>query len=212
MSNAYRIVVLISGSGTNLQSIIDKNIPAQICAVISNNPDVMGLERARQAGIPAVVLDHRPYPSREAYDQALRQCIESHQPDLIVLAGFMRILSDDFVHHFYGKLINLHPSLLPAYKGMHTHQRVLEAGEPLHGSSVHFVNTELDSGPVLLQARLPVLPNDSADSLELRIKTKEHIIYPTAISWLAEGRIRLENEEIYMDGERMKGPVIIDYM
>lgn len=212
MSEAYRIVVLLSGSGTNLQSIIDKKLPAKICAVISNVPDVMGLERARQAGIPAAVLDHRPFASREEYDQALKQTIESYQPDLIVLAGFMRILSDAFVNHFYGKLINLHPSLLPAYKGMHTHQRVLDAGEPLHGSSVHFVSPELDSGPVFLQARLPVLTTDSVESLELRIKTKEHIIYPTAISWLAEGRIQLVDKHIHMDGEIMKGPVIIDYM
>lgn len=212
MAEAYRIVVLLSGSGTNLQSIIDKNLPAKICAVISNCPDVMGLERARQAGIPAIVLDHRPYESREAFDQALKETIETYQPDLIVLAGFMRILSDDFVHHFYGRVINIHPSLLPAYKGMHTHQRVLDAGEPLHGSSVHFVSTELDGGPVFLQARLPVLSSDSAGSLELRIKTKEHIIYPTAISWLAEGRIQLRDDQIFMDGKLMKGPVIIDYM
>lgn len=212
MSKPYRIVILISGSGTNLQSIIDKKLPAEISAVISNVPNAMGLKRAREAGIPEIVLDHREFESRVEYDRALRTLIEDHQADLIVLAGFMRILSDEFVHHFYGKIVNIHPSLLPAYKGMHTHQRVMEAGEPLHGSSVHFVNTELDSGPVILQARLPVLQTDSKESLELRIKTKEHIIYPTAISWLAEGRIQLIEEQIYMDGKLMKGPVVIDYM
>jgi phosphoribosylglycinamide formyltransferase-1 len=124
----------------------------------------------------------------------------------------MRILSDDFVNEYYGKLINIHPSLLPNYKGMHTHQRVLDNGASYHGSSVHFVSCELDSGPVVLQARLPVLPKDSVESLELRIKTKEHLIYPTAIQWLAEGRIKLDNDEIFMDGEKMLGPVIMDYM
>ena len=212
MTDTYRILILLSGSGTNLQSIIDKQLPAEICAVISNCPDAMGLERAKQAGLPALVVDHREYDSRESFDEALKNKIEFYQPDLIVLAGFMRILGDDFVNHFYGKIINLHPSLLPAYKGMHTHHRVIEAGEPLHGSSVHFVSTELDSGPVFLQARLPVLSTDSPASLELRIKTKEHIIYPTAISWLAEGRIQLNDDSILMDDERMQGPVIIDYM
>ena len=158
------------------------------------------------------MLEHSAYSSREAFDQDLKKLIDNYQPDLVVLAGFMRILSDDFVHHYYGKLINIHPSLLPKYKGTHSHQRVMDDGEPLHGSSVHFVNTELDSGPILLQARLPVLPNDTVESLELRVKVKEHLIYPTAISWLAEGRIKLDNDQIYMDGKKMRGPVVMDYM
>jgi len=212
MSNNYRIVVLLSGSGTTLQSMIDTNLPAEICAVISNKPDVMGLSRAQEAGIPTHVLEHTGYESREAFDHDLKGLIDQYEADLVVLAGFMRILSDDFVNHYNGRLINIHPSLLPKYKGMHTHQRVMDAGEPLHGSSVHFVNAELDGGPVLLQARLPVLAADSVESLELRIKTKEHLIYPTAITWLAEGRIELTDGEIHMDGKKMTGPVVMDYM
>ncbi len=212
MSNSYRIVVLLSGSGTTLQSMIDTELPVKICAVISNKPDIMGLDRARDANIATHVLDHTNYTNREDFDRDLQKIIDQYQADLVVLAGFMRILSDGFVKHYKGKLINIHPSLLPKYKGMHTHQRVMDAGEPLHGSSVHFVNSELDGGPVLLQARLPVLPTDSLESLELRIKTKEHLIYPAAISWLAEGRIKLKRDGIHMDGKKMTGPVVMDYM
>jgi len=172
----------------------------------------MGLERAQKANIPSHVLDHTAFPTREAFDLELKKLIEQQQADLVVLAGFMRILSDDFVNHYHGKLINIHPSLLPKYKGMHTHQRVMDDGEPLHGSSVHFVNTELDGGPVVLQARVPVLPSDDVNTLELRIKSKEHLIYPTAISWLAEGRVELKDDEVYMDQSKMSGPVVIDYM
>jgi phosphoribosylglycinamide formyltransferase-1 len=212
MSTDYRIVVLLSGSGTTLQSIIDAKLPANIVAVISNKPNVRGLSRAQEAGIPAHVLDHTTFPSRQDFDLELQTLIDQQRPDLVVLAGFMRILSDDFVHQYYGRLINIHPSLLPKYKGTHTHQRVMDDGDPLHGSSVHFVNTELDSGPILLQARLPVLATDSVESLELRVKVKEHLIYPTAISWLAEGRIELKGNEVYMDGKKMSGPVVMDYM
>ena len=212
MNTDYRIVVLLSGSGTTLQSMIDTGLPATICKVISNKPDVRGLKRAQEAGIETQVLDHTQYTNREAFDDDLRKLIDESKPDLVVLAGFMRILSDPFVSHYYGRLINVHPSLLPSYKGMHTHQRVMDAGEPLHGSSVHFVNSELDGGPIVLQARLPILSSDSVESLELRIKTKEHLIYPTAISWLAEGRIELRDDEVFMDGQKMTGPVVMDYM
>ncbi|ORU94172.1 MAG: phosphoribosylglycinamide formyltransferase [Cycloclasticus sp. symbiont of Bathymodiolus heckerae] len=212
MSTNYRIVVLLSGSGTTLQSMIDTELPANICAVISNKPNAMGLARAEEASIPTHLLDHTLYSSREAFDFDLQGLIDQYQADLVVLAGFMRILSDGFVNHYSGRLINIHPSLLPNYKGMHTHQRVMDEGEPLHGSSVHFVNSELDGGPVVLQARLPVLPSDTVESLELRIKTKEHLIYPTAITWLAEGRIELKDNEVYMDGKKMTGPVVMDYM
>lgn len=212
MSADYRIVVLLSGSGTTLQSIIDTQLPVNIAAVISNKADVLGLPRAKEAGIPTHVIDHTAYSSREAFDAELQTLIDSYQPNLVVLAGFMRILSNKFTDHFCGKLINIHPSLLPKYKGMHTHQRVMDDGEPLHGSSVHFVTTELDSGPVLLQARLPVLSSDSVESLKLRIKTKEHLIYPTAIGWLAEGRVEFKDNQILMDGEKMAAPVVIDYM
>ncbi|ORU94218.1 MAG: phosphoribosylglycinamide formyltransferase [Cycloclasticus sp. symbiont of Poecilosclerida sp. N] len=212
MNTNYRIVVLLSGLGTTLQSIIDSQLPATISAVISNKANVLGLKRAEDANIPTHTLEHAIYASREEFDQQLQKLIDTYQPHLIVLAGFMRILSEPFVKQYYGKLINVHPSLLPKYKGMHTHQRVIDDGEPLHGSSVHFVNTELDSGPVILQARLPVLSSDSVESLEMRIKTKEHLIYPTAISWLAEGRIELKGDEIYMDDKNMSGPVVMDYM
>ncbi|ORU90497.1 MAG: phosphoribosylglycinamide formyltransferase [Cycloclasticus sp. symbiont of Poecilosclerida sp. M] len=212
MSTPYRIVILISGSGTTLQSIIDSELPATICSVISNRPNVLGLTRAQEAKVPTHVLDHTSFESREEFDRALKTIIDEQQPDLVALCGFMRILSDEFVAHYDNKLINIHPSLLPQYKGMNTHQRIMDAGEPLHGSSVHFVNKELDSGPILLQARLPVLPADTVESLELRIKTKEHLIYPTAIKWLAEGRVELIDGIIYMDDKKMAGPVVIDYM
>ena len=212
MGADYRIVVLLSGSGTTLQSMIDAELPANIAAVISNKENAFGLERAKEANIPTQVLEHEHFESREKFDSELQRLIDQHQPDLVVLAGFMRILSNQFVSHYAGRLINIHPSLLPKYKGMHTHQRVMNDGEPLHGSSVHFVNSELDGGPVLLQARLPVLPTDSVESLELRIKTKEHLIYPTAISWFADGRIKLIDNEIYMDDQKMNGPVVMDYM
>jgi phosphoribosylglycinamide formyltransferase-1 len=212
MGADYRIVVLLSGSGTTLQSMIDVELPANIAAVISNKENAFGLERAKEANIPTQVLEHEHFESREKFDSELQRLIDQHQPDLVVLAGFMRILSNQFVSHYAGRLINIHPSLLPKYKGMHTHQRVMNDGEPLHGSSVHFVNSELDGGPVLLQARLPVLPTDSVESLELRIKTKEHLIYPTAISWFAEGRIKLIDNNIYMDDQKMNGPVVMDYM
>ncbi len=212
MGADYRIVVLLSGSGTTLQSMIDAELPANIAAVISNKKNAFGLERAKEANIPTQVLEHEHFESREKFDSELQRLIDQHQPDLVVLAGFMRILSNQFVSHYAGRLINIHPSLLPKYKGMHTHQRVMNDGEPLHGSSVHFVNSELDGGPVLLQARLPVLPTDSVESLELRIKTKEHLIYPTAISWFAEGRIKLIDNNIYMDDQKMNGPVVMDYM
>ena len=169
MTTDYRIVVLLSGSGTTLQSIIESDIPATICAVISNKAGALGLKRAQKAKIPTHVLEHTAYTSREEFDQHLQNIINTYQPNLIVLAGFMRILSDRFVSEYYGKLINIHPSLLPNYKGMHTHQRALDDGASYHGSSVHFVNCELDSGPVVLQARLPILPTDSAESLELRV-------------------------------------------
>lgn len=212
MSNDYRIVVLLSGSGTTLQSMIDAKLPATIVAVVSNQADAYGLDRAKEADIPTHTLPHTDYTSRENFDSDLQQLIDRYQPNLVVLAGFMRIFSEQFVVHYAGRLINIHPSLLPDYKGMHTHQRVMDKGEPLHGSSVHFVTAELDGGPILLQARLPILPSDSVESLELRIKTKEHLIYPTAISWFAEGRIELKDNTIYMDGNKMNGPVVMDYM
>lgn len=191
------IVVLISGNGSNLQAIIDAihvGLPAEIRAVISNNPQAYGLSRAREAGIPAEVIDHHDYPSRDAFDQGLRSRIDHYQPKLLVLAGFMRILTDEFVKHYHGRMINIHPSLLPRYQGLNTHQRVLDAGDDIHGVSVHFVTSELDSGPVILQAEIPVHANDDADTLAQRIHEQEHIIYPQVIRWFAEGRLRLQEK------------------
>ena len=199
------LVILISGNGTNLQAIIDAiqagALQAEIRAVISNNPNAYGLTRARQAGIPAEVLDHRHYTNREAYDRELQALIDKYQPQLIVLAGFMRILTTDFVTHYHGRMLNIHPSLLPKYQGLNTHQRVLEAGDDIHGVSVHFVTPELDGGPVILQAEVPVHPGDTADDLAQRVHQQEHVIYPLVIRWIAEGRLMLQDETVLFDGK-----------
>jgi phosphoribosylglycinamide formyltransferase-1 len=199
------LVVLISGNGSNLQAIIDairdEGLNAEVRAVISNNPDAYGLTRAREADIPAMVLDHRNYKSREAYDQELQALIDRYQPQLVVLAGFMRILTADFVKHYDGRMLNIHPSLLPKYQGLNTHQRVLEAGDNIHGVSIHFVTPELDGGPVILQAEVPVHPGDTAEDLAQRIHQQEHVIYPLVIRWFAEGRLRLHNNMVLFDGK-----------
>ncbi len=201
------IVVLISGSGSNLQAIIDAisaGLPAKICRVISNNPQAYGLSRAGEAGIPTDIVDQHDYADRENFDQALMNCIEQDQPALLVLAGFMRILTHDFVRHYSGHMINIHPSLLPHYQGLNTHQRVLDAGDAIHGVSVHFVSPELDSGPVILQAEIPVQTDDSAESLANRIHVQEHIIYPLVIRWFAEGRLHLHENSVILDGKPIK--------
>lgn len=188
-----RLVVLISGNGSNLQAIIDNitngNLPAQIVAVISNKTDAYGLKRAEKAGIPHIILSHSDYSDRKHYDQALKELIDQYQPDLVVLAGFMRILSDEFVEHYSNKMMNIHPSLLPKYKGLNTHQRVLDAGEKEHGCSVHFVTPELDDGPVILQATVNVEDNDTAETLAARVHEQEHRIYPEAIKMFAENKL-----------------------
>ena len=185
-----RLVVLISGNGSNLQAIIDdianNNLPAQVVAVISNKADAYGLERAKQAGIEQRVLSHKNYDSREQFDIALKDLIDSFQPDLVILAGFMRILSNEFVEHYLNKMMNIHPSLLPKYKGLNTHQRAIDAGDKEHGCSVHFVTPELDDGPVILQAKVAIKENDTAETLAARVHEQEHIIYPNAIRLFAE--------------------------
>ncbi len=190
-----RLVVLISGNGSNLQAIIDEiannNLPAQIVAVISNKADAYGLERAKKAGIEQHVLSHQNYDSREQYDIALKDLIDRFQPDLIILAGFMRILSNEFVNHYLQRMMNIHPSLLPKYKGLNTHQRVIDAGDKEHGCSVHFVTPELDDGPVILQAKVEVKENDTAETLAERVHEQEHRIYPEAIRLYAENKIEL---------------------
>lgn len=205
MSATCDVVVLLSGTGSNLQALIDStrigDSPVRIAAVISNRSDAYGLQRARDAGIDTRSLDHKTFEGREAFDSALIELIDAFKPKLVVLAGFMRILSADFVRHYEGRLLNIHPSLLPKYKGMHTHQRALDAGDREHGCSVHFVTEELDGGPLVVQAVVPVESNDSAQSLAQRVHTQEHRIYPLAVRWFAEGRLILGDQGALLDGQ-----------
>ena len=199
------VVVLLSGTGSNLQALIDStrtgDSPVRIAAVISNRSDAYGLQRARDAGIDTRSLDHKAFDGREAFDRALVELIDAFNPKLVVLAGFMRILSADFVRHYEGRLLNIHPSLLPKYKGMHTHQRALDAGDSEHGCSVHFVTEELDGGPLVVQAVVPVESGDSAQTLAQRVHTQEHRIYPLAVRWFAEGRLILGDQGALLDGQ-----------
>lgn len=201
--SACRIAVLISGSGSNLQSLIDacahRTLPAEICLVLSNRPDAYGLQRANQAGIATAVVDHKNYGSREDFDAELVKTLQQYQPDLVILAGFMRILTPVFVQSFQGRLLNIHPSLLPRYPGLHTHQRALDAGDPEAGATVHFVTDELDGGPPILQARVPVQAGDTAEALAKRVLQLEHLIYPLAARWFAQGRLRLEDGRAWLD-------------
>lgn len=198
-----RIVVLLSGSGSNLQSFIDQSkrgqLDADIVAVIANQPGAYGLQRAEQAGIPQQLVNHRDYPDRDSFDQALIQQIDQHQPDLVILAGFMRILTADFVRHYHGRLLNIHPSLLPRYPGLHTHQRALDNGDAEAGATVHFVTEQLDGGPAIIQARVPVFRDDDSARLAARVLVQEHRIYPLAAQWFAEGRLRLEQGCSWLD-------------
>lgn len=190
-----KIVILISGRGSNMEAMINARdagqLPVEIAAVISNRPDAKGLETANKAGIATRCVDHKAYAGREAFDAALAACIDEFVPDLVVLAGFMRILTADFVRHYEGRLLNIHPSLLPSFPGLHTHQRALDEGVRIHGCTVHFVTAELDHGPVVIQAAVPVLDGDDEDSLSARILRYEHQIYPQAVRWFAEGKLSL---------------------
>jgi len=191
--NKLPIVVLISGSGSNLQSIIDaiqQGLPVEIRAVVSNKADAYGLTRAAEAGIPTAVLDNKAYADRSHYDAALQELIDGYNPKLLVLAGFMRILTDDFVRHYEGRMMNIHPSLLPKYRGLNTHARAIEAGDSEAGCTVHFVTPELDAGPVILQAKVPVMPNDTPETLARRVLEQEHKIYPEAIRRFAAGELK----------------------
>lgn len=183
-----RLVILISGRGSNMRSILDAakagSLDVDISAVISNRPDAAGLAFAAEEGIATAVIDHKQFDSREQFDETLAAKIDDYQPDFVILAGFMRILTEGFVNHFAGRLINIHPSLLPKFKGLHTHQRAIDAGEAEHGASVHFVTAELDDGPVILQASVPVLADDNADTLAARVLEQEHLLYPAAIQKL----------------------------
>jgi phosphoribosylglycinamide formyltransferase-1 len=183
------VVILISGRGSNMQAIVEANLPVRVAAVISNRPDAAGLEWAAKQGIATKTVDHRSYANREAFDTALADAIEAHSPDLVVLAGFMRILGDAFVSRFAGRMMNIHPSLLPAFPGLHTHRRAIEEGVKLHGTTVHFVTPALDHGPIVIQAAVPVLPDDDEDTLAARVLACEHRIYPQAVRWFAEDRL-----------------------
>jgi phosphoribosylglycinamide formyltransferase-1 len=208
MPATCNVVVLLSGTGSNLQALIDSigatpAHPARIRAVISNRADALGLQRASAAGIDTAVLEHSGFDGREAFDAALMALIDGFDADLVVLAGFMRILSAGFVRHYSGRLLNIHPSLLPKYKGLHTHQRALDAGDAEHGCSVHFVTEELDGGPLVVQAVVPVAAQDTPQTLANKVHAQEHQIYPLAVRWFAEGRLCLDEQGAMLDGERL---------
>jgi phosphoribosylglycinamide formyltransferase-1 len=194
------IVILISGRGSNMEAIVRAQQaeawPARIAAVISNKPDAKGLAFAASHGIPTAVVPNKEFPTREAFDTALQETIDRFNPDLVVLAGFMRILTAPFVEHYAGRMLNIHPSLLPLFPGLHTHRQALDAGVTEHGATVHFVTAELDHGPAVIQARIPVLPGDTEDSLAERLLTEEHVIYPQAVRLFIEDRLSIENGEV----------------
>jgi len=199
-----RLAVLISGNGSNLQAIIDAcragALDATIAVVVSNEPGAYGLERARRAGIKSEVMDHRAFADRTGYDHALASLLDRYVPDLVVLAGFMRILTPGFVEHFSGRIINLHPSLLPKFPGLDTHRRAIEAGDREHGASVHFVTADLDAGPVIIQRRIPILPDDTPETLQHRVHAVEHQILPAAISWFLDERLQITGHRVLLDG------------
>ncbi len=201
-STHCNVVVLISGSGSNLQALIDASMHSsfKIGAVISNKANAFGLQRAERGAIPTAVLDHKAFEDRESFDATLSELIDSFRPDLLVLAGFMRILTPGFVSHYAGRILNIHPSLLPKYPGINTHQRALDADDKEHGVSVHFVTEELDGGPVIAQGRVVVYKDDNAATLAARVLEKEHLVYPKVVSWFAAGRLQLENNHALLDG------------
>ena len=207
------IVILISGRGSNMEALIAARdagqLPVNIAAVISNRPDAKGLETAAKAGITAHFIDHKAFAGREAFDAALAECIDQFNPDLVVLAGFMRILSEGFVRHYAGRLMNIHPSLLPSFPGLHTHQRALEEGVRIHGCTVHFVTPTLDHGPVIIQAAIPVLDGDTEESLAARILVQEHKVYPQAVRWFAEDKLTLENGRVRLSADLADTAVLI---
>ena len=199
-----RIAVLISGNGSNLQAMIDAckagRIAGELVGVISNKADAYGLQRANDAGIKAQVIANQAYASRDEYDVALIQQLDEWQVDLVILAGFMRILTPAFVQHFAGRILNIHPSLLPKYQGVKTHERAIAAGDQVHGASVHFVTDELDGGPVVLQAKVPVFSDDTPEELAARVLTQEHQIYPLVANWFCQGRLKMVNQQAQLDG------------
>lgn len=202
-----RIVVLISGSGSNLQALIDacnkKAINATISAVFSNRADAYGLQRARNANIPTHFIDPDAFCQRIEFDNALSDAIDKYQPDLVILAGYMRILSPAFVRHYLGHMLNIHPSLLPKYPGLHTHRKALNNGDTEHGTTVHFVTEELDGGPIILQAKVPIFPQDSEKEIIKRIQVQEHDIYPLVTRWFIDGRLIMQDNKAWLDGRSL---------
>ncbi|WP_127959585.1 phosphoribosylglycinamide formyltransferase [Serratia microhaemolytica] len=202
-----KIVVLLSGQGSNLQSLIDAcqqgRITAEVVAVISNRPKAYGLQRAADAGIASHIFSSKHFADAEAFDQALIATIDQYQPDLIVLAGYMRILGTAFVQHYRGRVLNIHPSLLPKYPGLETHRRAIDNGDREHGTSVHFVTEQLDGGPVILQAKVPIFAGDSEQEVMERVKNQEHTIYPLVVSWFINGRLRMQDGAAWLDGHRL---------
>jgi phosphoribosylglycinamide formyltransferase-1 len=200
MQAMKNIVILISGRGSNMQAIVRtaqaEKWPAKIAAVISNKADAAGLAFAQEHGIPTAVVPNKEYPTRDAFDAALRETIDRYSPDLVVLAGFMRILTPPFVDHYAGRLLNIHPSLLPSFTGLDTHQRALDAGVKLHGATVHFVTAELDHGPIVAQAAVPVRDDDTEDTLSARVLEQEHIIYPRSVRWFVEGKLAIDDGRV----------------
>ncbi|MFW1798946.1 phosphoribosylglycinamide formyltransferase [Acinetobacter nematophilus] len=203
-----KIAVLVSGSGSNLQALIDANLSGQIVGVISNKPEAYALERATKAGITTRVIEHKNYSNREAFDDVMHQQLKDWDVDLVILAGFMRILSAQFVNAWQGKMVNIHPSLLPNYKGMHTHQRVLNTGDVWHGCTVHYVTAELDAGQALTQGILKVDLHDNAQSLAARVHVLEHLIYPQAVEWICNGTLQhLDNGQVLYRGQVLEKPI-----
>lgn len=195
-----RIVILISGRGSNMQALLAAKLPAQICAVISNRPDAKGLAIAASHGVATQVVDHKGFAERSQFDAALADAVARHEPDLVVLAGFMRILGERFLERFAGRMINIHPSLLPAFPGVHTHRQALDEGVKLHGCTVHFVTPKLDHGPIIVQAAVPVLSGDTEDTLAARVLEQEHVVFPQAIRWYLEGRLQVSEGRVTLAG------------
>ena len=215
MAARCKTAILISGSGTNLQAFIDAvqggNLDLDLAVVFSNNPEAFGLKRAERAGIPTACIQHADFPDRESFDHAVIAELDRFEPDLLILAGFMRILSPTFVAHYAGKILNIHPALLPHYPGLNTHQRVLDAGDQWHGSTVHFVTEKLDAGPRILQGRLAVVPGETADELATRVQAVEHQIYPEAAGWVGSGKVAFKDGQSWVDGKLAEEPVVQTY-
>ena len=209
------VVVLVSGYGSNLQAILDRvaagTLPVEVRAVVSDRPEAEALRRARAAGVAVETVTPAEFPGKGAYDQALIQAVDRHAPGLVVLAGFMRILGPEFVRRHLGRMLNIHPSLLPKYRGLHTHRRALEAGDRVHGCSVHFVTDELDGGPVIARAEVPVLPDDDEARLRARVQGREHELYPEVIGWYAAGRLRLDGQRALIDGVPLTMPKVFPW-